>query len=153
MDVPEDSADANKWPLWKPVDTTAVSPEQTTVASGSGSAPSTSHASAQQLSESADTSSSPTHTKPVKRPGPRKPKIKLTPLPQPEKAKKLTTLDMSAMHWKAHVSAAPDPALKDELEANRRGGGYLEKVEFLQRVDERKDQAFEAAKASKRRRG
>jgi len=89
----------------------------------------------------------------AKRPGPRKLKRKLGPILEPPKAKKLTTLDKSAMDWKAHVTAAPDTALKDELEANRRGGGYLEKIEFLQRVEERKDQAFEANKSAKRRRG
>jgi hypothetical protein len=42
--------------------------------------------------------------------------------------------------------------MKDELEANRRGGGYLEKVEFLNRVDARKEDALEASKSTKRRR-
>lgn len=74
-------------------------------------------------------------------------------MPAPPKATKLTTLDKSAMDWKSHVTGAQDPALKDELDANRRGGGYLEKVDFLQRVGERKDEAFEANKSSKRRRG
>lgn len=69
------------------------------------------------------------------------------------KAKKLTTLDKSAMDWKAHVSHAQDSSLKDELEANRRSGGYLEKLEFLQRVGERKDEAFEANRSTKRKRG
>ena len=41
---------------------------------------------------------------------------------------------------------------KDELEANRRSGGYLEKIEFLKRVDERKEEALEANKSNKRRR-
>lgn len=63
----------------------------------------------------------------------------------------MSTLDKSAMDWRAHVNAAP-PDMKDELDANRRGGGYLEKVEFLKRVDERKDDAMEANKSTKRRR-
>jgi Bucentaur or craniofacial development len=76
--------------------------------------------------------------------------------------KKLTTLEMSALEWKAHVSASPgsgsgggggEPELASELEANRRGGGYLEKVEFLQRVGDRKNQTLEANKDNKRRRG
>ena len=41
--------------------------------------------------------------------------------------------------------------MKDELEANRRGGGYLEKQEFLQRVETRKDEVLEAAKGKRRR--
>jgi hypothetical protein len=64
---------------------------------------------------------------------------------------------MSALEWKAHVKASPDggggPELASELEANRRGGGYLEKVEFLQRVGDRKNQTLEANKDNKRRRG
>jgi hypothetical protein len=55
------------------------------------------------------------------------------------------------MDWRAHVNAEPSD-MKDELEANRRGGGYLEKVEFLNRVDARKEDALEAGKSTKRRR-
>jgi len=68
--------------------------------------------------------------------------------------KRLTTLEKSALDWKAHVdtSAAGESRLVSELEANRRGGGYLEKVEFLQRVEDRKNQALEANKDHKRRR-
>lgn len=58
------------------------------------------------------------------------------------------------MDWRAHVDDTQQASgLKDELDANRRGGGYLEKVEFLQRVEQRKDEAFEASKSTKRRRG
>lgn len=53
------------------------------------------------------------------------------------------------MDWQSHVADGPD---QDELEANRRGGGYLEKVEFLQRVGDRKDEMLEASKGNKRRR-
>ena len=95
-----------------------------------------------------------------KRPGPRKRKTLLSSLPDPgtQKAKKLTILDKSAMDWKSHVSdaagAATSASLSDELEANRRGGGYLEKVEFLQRVEERREEVLERGKAQgKRRRG
>lgn len=56
------------------------------------------------------------------------------------------------MDWRAHINADQESSLKDELEANRRGGGYLEKVEFLKRVEERKDNAIEASKGNKRRR-
>jgi len=51
------------------------------------------------------------------------------------------------------VDTPGEPELASELEANRRGGGYLEKVEFLQRVGDRKGQAFDANKDHKRRRG
>jgi hypothetical protein len=62
---------------------------------------------------------------------------------------------MSALDWKAHVDTSGEPELASELEANRRGagGGYLDKVEFLQRVGDRMGQAFEANKDHKRRRG
>jgi hypothetical protein len=93
----------------------------------------------------------------TKRPGRRKPKLQLAELPSAGsgKGKKLTTLEMSALEWKAHVnaSASGEPELASELEANRRGGGYLEKVEFLQRVGDRKNQTFEENKDLKRRRG
>lgn len=55
------------------------------------------------------------------------------------------------MDWNTHINAQPESGVKDELEANRRGGGYLEKVEFLKRVDERKEDVIEANKPSKRR--
>jgi len=90
-----------------------------------------------------------------KRPGRRKPKLQLAEPPSAgsRKGKKLTTLEMSALDWKAHVRAPAEPGLASELEANRRGGGYLEKVEFLQRVGDRKNQSLEANKDTKRRRG
>lgn len=56
------------------------------------------------------------------------------------------------MDWKNHVGTGPSE-LQDELEANKRAGGYLEKVSFLQRVDERKEEVLEANKDRKRRRG
>jgi len=134
VEVPEDSADAKKWPRWRP-------PEE---ASTSSSGPLT-----QDLSP---ISSGPTSsTRPLaKRPGPRKPKTSLAGIPT-QKARKLSTLDKSAMDWRAHVNAEPSD-VKDELDANRRGGGYLEKVEFLNRVDARKEDALEANKSGKRRR-
>ena len=68
--------------------------------------------------------------------------------------KRLTTLEKSALDWKAHVdTSAGESGLASELEANRRGGGYLEKVEFLQRVEDRKNESLEANKDQKRRRG
>jgi len=36
--------------------------------------------------------------------------------------------------------------MQAELEANRRGGGYLEKQSFLDRVGERKTETFEKKK-------
>ena len=56
------------------------------------------------------------------------------------------------MDWRAHVAAEAGSGLQEELDANRKGGGYLEKVDFLKRVDERKDDILEASRSSKRRR-
>ncbi|KAJ7698825.1 hypothetical protein B0H16DRAFT_1644597 [Mycena metata] len=125
VEVPEDSADAKKWPRWRP-------PEE---ASTSSSVPPTQDSS--PMSSGPSTSS----TRPLaKRPGPRKPKTSLAAIPA-QKARKLSTLDKSAMDWRAHVNAEPSD-VKDELDANRRGGGYLEK-------DARKEDALEASKSGK----
>ncbi|KAI5888589.1 uncharacterized protein SCHCODRAFT_02671166 [Schizophyllum commune H4-8] len=64
----------------------------------------------------------------------------------------LTTLDKSALDWRSHVGAQETP-LRDELDANRRGGGYLEKVAFMQRVEQRKEGLLEAGRGGRRRRG
>ena len=180
MDVPEGSADAKKWPLWKPPDYETATP---TNDSGMPK-PSTSDpplASSSSLATTSDSTtkiSQPPTTKQQQqqpaRPGRRKPKLQLVDVPSAAASRKglkrLTTLEKSALDWKAHVDAASgereserergrgrgrtEPAeLAAELEANRRGGGYLEKVEFLQRVDDRKDQALEANLDHKRRRG
>jgi len=117
VEVPEDSTDAKKWPLWCP-------PVPAPQPSG-------------------------------KRLGPRKPRTSLPSLPtsSSQKVKKLSTLDKSAMDWRAHINAEQEKSgLMDELEAHRKGGGYLEKVDFLKRVEERKEGALEANKSSKRRR-
>ncbi|KAL6301432.1 bucentaur or craniofacial development-domain-containing protein [Sparassis latifolia] len=149
-EVPEDSEDAKKWPRWRPPegeDNTVYQPESSAVQSGD-TTPS---------SNATQPPTTPTPAKPPvpakaapKRPGPRKPKITLASAPRA--AKKLTTLDKSAMDWRAHVDTEGASGLKDELEANRRGGGYLEKVEFLQRVEDRKAGALEASTSKRRRR-
>lgn len=137
VDVPEDSPEAKKWPLHSG-DTSAGSTQQ--------EAPSTSGFSTSLTS----TVSSLPQKLPIKRPGPRKPKTVLGPLPSSstQGAKKLTTLDKSLMDWKTHTV---DSALQNELDANRKSGGYLEKVEFLQRVEERKEENLESLKSRKRR--
>jgi hypothetical protein len=145
--VPEDSPEAKKWPIWQPeaVPADVATPKE--AAQTEVPAPeslSTMHA------------SQPTSTSKVagKRPGPRKPKAKLADLPgsSTQKAKKISTLDKSAMDWQSHISSHVESGVKDELEANRRGGGYLEKVDFLRRVEERREDVFDASKSAKRRR-
>ena len=153
VEVPEDSPEAKKWPLWKPEaeaeatpqDTTQVESSTATITSGSESLPNVTVQASQPT---------PTPKPSGTRPGPRKPKAKLADLPSSsaQKAKKLSTLEKSAMDWKAHISSQSESGMKDELEANRRGGGYLEKIDFLQRVEERREDVFDASKSAKRRR-
>ena len=147
VDVPEDSKDAKNWPLWKPPETIEE------VNSNEGSSISTPPAGLPPAPSSS--SATTTELAAKRRPGRRKPKVQLAELPSPDsrKGKTLTTLEKSTLDWNAHVNVPGEPELAAELEANRRGGGYLERVEFLQRVDERKNQAFEASRDNKRRRG
>ncbi|KAI9059596.1 hypothetical protein FKP32DRAFT_1760894 [Trametes sanguinea] len=150
-EVPADSQEAKQWPLWTPPSDTPATPGQPSASA----LQSEDQFSAGPSSSTAlpDVGSSGASKPPVKRPGPRKPKKTLAPIPKKEPVKKLTTLDKSAMDWRAHVEGeAAASGVKDELEANRRGGGYLEKVEFLQRVEARKEEVLDASK-SKRRRG
>lgn len=146
-EVPEDSKDAKKWPLWKPPGT--VEEEVATLNDHSPSA------SAAPAAASSSSSATPTQQVVNRRPGRRKPKVQLAELPSADsrKGKRLTTLEKSTLDWNAHANAPGEPELAAELEANRRGGGYLERVEFLQRVDDRKNQALEAGRDHKRRRG
>ncbi|KAJ7512502.1 bucentaur or craniofacial development-domain-containing protein [Mycena galericulata] len=130
VEVPEDSADAKKWPLWHP-------PEEESTATASSS------------TQEPETPPVPS-TSAAKKPGPRKPRTSLAAIPT-QKPRKLSTLDKSKMDWSTHVNSEP-PDMKDELDANRRGGGYLEKLEFLNRVDGRREDALEASKSTKRRR-
>ena len=148
-EVSEESDDAKKWPRWHP-------PDRGEEHKSTDAPPEIQQQAASKQPEITRTQSQPSSSTapkpPAKRPGPRKPKTKLEPLPGAQKAKKLTTLDKSAMDWRSHVQQEGQSGLKDELEANRRAGGYLEKVEFLQRVEERKADALDAS-TSKRRRG
>jgi hypothetical protein len=168
VEVPEDSTDAKKWPLWKPTDgqdeaTTPNDDDESGVPKPStGDIPPASATPPPPSAVAATTTPQQqqpsTTTKP--RPGRRKPKVQLADVPSAADSRKglkrLTTLEKSALDWKAHVDidtpAGGESGLASELEANRRGGGYLEKVEFLQRVGDRKNQALEAKKEHKRRR-
>ncbi|KAF5318459.1 hypothetical protein D9619_010661 [Psilocybe cf. subviscida] len=158
VEVPEDSSDAKKWPLWK--EPNSGDPSEQPVAqeplpvSPKPESPASTEAAVSVAPAPVAGASNPVPKPPAKRPGPRKPKTTLAALPGPGKAKKLTTLDKSAMDWKAHLQAQTEvgSSVKDELEANRRGGGYLEKVEFLKRVEDRKEDSLESLKGAKRRR-
>ncbi|THH13987.1 hypothetical protein EW146_g6296 [Bondarzewia mesenterica] len=149
-EVPEDSEEARKWPLWKPPE---LGDEASSIETFAGVVVATPETPAEASSSKSTSAPLPAG----KKPGRRKPKVQLADLPSSSssahKAQKLTTLEKSAIDWKTHVGSHQDPQLLDELVANRRSGGYLEKVQFLQRVGERKEQAFEASKDRKRRRG
>ncbi|KAG2358263.1 bucentaur or craniofacial development-domain-containing protein [Suillus spraguei] len=123
VEVLEDSEEAKKWPRWDPSQSLSAA------------------------TPTPDYSSSTTDVS-AKPPGPRKPRTSLADIPS-QKAKKITTLDKSAMDWRTHVTSSD---IKDELDANRRGGGYLEKMDFLKRVEDRREDAYEASKSNKRRR-
>lgn len=155
VEVPENSTDAKKWARYR---SPGANITPTDNASWVG-APDTNTAPPQPIPDilpTASTSSAATTTAasqagpPKRKPGPRKPKTTLAPLPgSASKAKKITTLEKSAMDWSKHVT----PGDKDELEAQRRGGGgYLDKVEFLNRAEERKESMLSENSSSKRRR-
>ncbi|EJD05396.1 uncharacterized protein FOMMEDRAFT_152697 [Fomitiporia mediterranea MF3/22] len=172
VEVPEDSEDAKKWPLWRqpsqdaeraneaehkatPPDNMAIQPSLESASRASGPSGPTS------IAESSSRSSTPVTARP--KPGPRKAKTVLTPMPS-AKPKKLTTLEKSAMDWRAHVASEGEQGesstkvqnggenLADELEKNRRSGGYLEKVAFLERVGSRREELFDESR-KKRRKG
>ncbi|OBZ79870.1 SWR1-complex protein 5 [Grifola frondosa] len=149
-EVPADSQEAKQWPLWNPPDEGSASqPPAPASASSNADAP-VAGTSSPSTSASATPVAVPAKP-PARRVGPRKSKTILAPLPKKQSAKKLTTLDKSAMDWRAHLEAEAQSGVKDELEANRRGGGYLEKVEFLQRVEARKEDILDTNKGKRRR--
>ncbi|KAL5498521.1 hypothetical protein ACEPAH_1874 [Sanghuangporus vaninii] len=181
IEVPEDSEDARKWPRWIPqsaqgeqVPTNGASREdakgdalpaaienksQPPNAPHPSKASESSKDAVSSTSGSKSTVSTATKLTSHPKPGPRKPKTTLPPLPS-SKPKKLTTLEKSAMDWRAHISQNDSTtettpggiSIADELERNRRNGGYLEKVAFLERVGNRREDLFEESR-KKRRKG
>lgn len=78
------------------------------------------------------------------RPGPQQPRI---PILDSSKVKKI-------MDWRAHVAsqlASQSRGVQVELTANKRRGGYLERVDFLQRVQDRRQDVLEDPRPNKRR--
>src|SRR5258708_21730112 len=100
VEVPEDSPDAKKWPLWHSLDETE--------ASAPTSEEPVPPPSSENHPNSAPPAENPSNPPAGKRPGPRKPKTRLPELPGRSSitAKKLTTLDKSVMDWKAHVQSS-----------------------------------------------
>jgi hypothetical protein len=148
VEAPEDSPEAKKWPV---VNTDLSQHERTSEFVDAQANP-CSDSTKSLLNQSESSSSIVSKPGLSKRPGPRKSKTTLAPLPT-SKPKKITTLDKSAMDWRAHIQSEQEmgSSLKDDLEAHRKAGGYLEKVEFLKRVDERKEDNLDVLKGSKRR--
>ncbi|KAJ3729848.1 bucentaur or craniofacial development-domain-containing protein [Lentinula raphanica] len=163
IEVPADSAEAKKWPIVssEPTPSSTVSNSPPVHQSNSNASSSTTiPTEVESLTPSASTPSQTNQKSIAPRRGPRKSKITLGEIPGSKSGSrsrptKLTTLEKSAMDWHAHVSGQKGDALQDELEANRKqgGGGYLEKVEFLERVSERRESLLDASKNGKRRRG
>ncbi|KIM69500.1 hypothetical protein SCLCIDRAFT_103390, partial [Scleroderma citrinum Foug A] len=145
VEVPVDSEDAKKWPLWQPSKPQTPEPEEEATSSAE-------QQTAVTPSTPATSDITPPKPAPERRTGPRKPRTTLPTLPTPgsSKAKKITTLDKSAMDWRAHITSQSGD-VQEELVGNRRGGGYLEKVDFLQRVEGRRQDVLEASKSCKRR--
>ncbi|KAJ3781008.1 bucentaur or craniofacial development-domain-containing protein [Lentinula aff. detonsa] len=160
IEVPVDSVEAKKWPT---VSSEPLSGKTNSIPSPAHDPDSNASSNTDHLA-SATIFSTPSPAQisqktVLPRRGPRKPKITLGEIPgsssgSRSRPTKLTTLEKSAMDWRSHISEQDSVALKDELEANRKqgGGGYLEKVEFLERVSERRENLLDASKSGKRRR-
>ncbi|KAG8724321.1 hypothetical protein FRC12_024335 [Ceratobasidium sp. 428] len=153
IQVVEDSAEATEWKRRQLP--TAVS-EETSVAAGPSpsiaptpSAPNITNPSSRPSSaDSMKDTSTPTTTKPKPTAKPRK---SLSSMAATTKPKKLTTLEKSKLDWQSHLATVTSNE-RDELERNRQSGGtgYLEKVDFLARVGERRENAFEDSKRKRR---
>ncbi|KAG8712500.1 hypothetical protein FRC08_014502 [Ceratobasidium sp. 394] len=153
VQVPEDSAEAVNWRKRQP---SAVTSEQTSIATGSSppAAPVSNATSATTQSprpastEPTKEASAPASVKPKTAGKPRK---SLSSLAAATKPKKLTTLEKSRLDWQSHL-ATVSPDERDELERNKQAGGtgYLEKVDFLTRVGERRETVFEDSKRKRR---
>ncbi|KAG8946575.1 hypothetical protein FRC03_001348 [Tulasnella sp. 419] len=76
---------------------------------------------------------------------PKKSRKSLASLAAASKPKKLTMLEKSKMDWNSHLASASSEE-RNEIEQSRRGGGYLDKVDFLQRVNERREDARDVLK-------
>ena len=147
-EVPEHSEDARKWPRIDsetPTDPSGRVPERTAsptipIDSATATLPPNSPLPSPEFIPPPQVST------PAKRVA-RKPRQSLASLAAASVAKphKLTTLQKSRLDWESHLASTSQSEV-DELERNRKGGGYLEKVDFLQRVDGRKDEAMTSGK-------
>ncbi|KAG9124614.1 hypothetical protein FRC07_010943 [Ceratobasidium sp. 392] len=146
VQVAEDSAEATEW---KKKQTSTTVAEQTSVAAEASPpiAPVSSTATRSPRPSFAESTKGTPLSAPVKPKAVPKPRKSLSSLAAATKPKKLTTLEKSKLDWQAHLATAT-PDERDELERNRQAGGagYLEKVDFLTRVGERRENVFEDSK-------
>lgn len=63
------------------------------------------------------------------------------------KASKLSTLEKSRLDWASYVD---NQGIRDDLKSNEKGG-YLEKQDFLARVEAKKDEQYQDVKAMQRK--
>ncbi|CAE7056150.1 unnamed protein product [Rhizoctonia solani] len=137
--VTEGSSEAQKWSTGSTTTPIILTP---------GSRSSTPNASSLSPLETNNTAvkAPPSRPKP-----PTKPRRSLSGLAAAGRSKKLTTLDKSRLDWQSHLASSTQEE-RDDLERNRKAGGagYLEKVDFLARVGERKDNVFEDSKRKRR---
>ncbi|KAG9076535.1 hypothetical protein FRC06_009454 [Ceratobasidium sp. 370] len=153
VQVAEDSAEAINW---KKRQSSIATPEQTSVEAGpsppaapvSNATSTTTQSSRASPTDPTKGTPAPTSAKPKVAAKPRK---SLSSMAAATKPKKLTTLEKSRLDWQSHL-ATVTPDERDELERNKQAGGtgYLEKVDFLARVGERRETAFEDSKRKRR---
>lgn len=144
----EGSVEARKWPVVVDKGDDQVQGSASRTASSAASlAPSSSAALDASVPLEADL---PDGSTLPKKPAPRrstKSKQSLAALAAATKPKKISTLEKSRLDWNDHLTSSSSKEEVDELERMRKGGGgYLDKVDFLQRVDERKEDARSAGK-------
>ncbi|KAG8983558.1 hypothetical protein FRB90_005906 [Tulasnella sp. 427] len=151
-EVQEGSAEATKWPMVvedKGDDqaggsTPCTSTPADTGASAAlfpGAGPSVSVLPEARSINDAPPLKKPTPTSATRRPG--RPKgSSLAALVAATKPKKISTLEKSRLDWDAHLASTPSKEEVDELERDRKdGAGYLDRMDYLKRVDERKEAA------------
>ncbi|CAE6349982.1 unnamed protein product [Rhizoctonia solani] len=143
--VAEDSSEAQEWSKHQSTGDQSTNSGATPIISTPGSESST------PKTSSLETNRTDTKTPPVKPKPPTKPRRSLSNLAAAGKSKKLTTLDKSRLDWQSHLASSTQEE-RDDLERNRKAGGagYLEKVDFLARVGERRDTVFEDGKRKRR---
>ncbi|KDQ15614.1 hypothetical protein BOTBODRAFT_54509 [Botryobasidium botryosum FD-172 SS1] len=169
-EVPEDSEEAKQWPraaaqslgedegrnpehAQPPTSTNGGAQITDHVANTSASAAMIAASASAAAPTSAEGSTElPKMPPPPRGAGRRRPKATLSALAAASASstpKKLTMLEKSKMDWNAHLASSS--GIQDELQTNRKSGaGYLEKVDFLDRVGARREE-LEKEKGKRKR--